>query len=201
MTEKLSDYRSKRSQSKTPEPFTSQDSNPKHLVFVVQKHQATALHFDFRLEVNGVMPSWAVPKGPSLNPKEKRLAMKVEDHPLDYRHFEGTIPEGNYGAGTVMVWDQGTYFPEVEEEDQRVQIKDKTEGTNIVENGIKKGQIKFYLDGKKLKGSFALVKTKGFGGRNSWLLIKHRDEFADDNFDLNKLDYSVKSEKKFSEIK
>src|SRR3990170_2642538 len=109
--EKLEKYRSMRRENETPEPFTSNDIDPDKLVYVVQKHQATALHYDFRLEVDGVMPSWAIPKGPSLDNKVKRLAMQTEDHPLDYRHFEGTIPEGQYGAGTVMVWDEGYYYP------------------------------------------------------------------------------------------
>lgn len=202
MTDKLSEYKSKRDQKKTSEPFSSTDSNLKHLVFVVQKHQATALHFDFRLEVDGAMPSWAVPKGPSLNSKDKRLAMKVEDHPLDYRHFEGTIPEGNYGAGTVMVWDEGTYYPEVEGDDKtRQQIKDKKDGNKVMDEGIRKGELKFFLQGKKLKGSFALIKTKGFAGKNAWLLIKHKDKYSNDNFDANKLDWSAKTKRTFSEIR
>src|SRR3989344_3375242 len=106
----LSKYKSLRDSHKTPEPFSSKDIDPKKLFFVIQKHQATALHYDFRLEVSGVMPSWAIPRGPSLDPAFKRLAMKTEDHPLDYRHFEGSIPKGEYGGGTVMIWDDGAYY-------------------------------------------------------------------------------------------
>src|SRR3989344_8907764 len=113
--DKLAKYKSMRKSSNTPEPFTSKKTDSKKLFFVIQKHKATALHYDFRLEAGGVMPSWAVPKGPTLDASVKRLAMKTEDHPLDYQHFEGVIPEGNYGAGSVMVWDEGTYYPEIEE--------------------------------------------------------------------------------------
>ena len=201
---KLDEYNKKRDKNKTPEPFTSKDINDKHLVFVVQKHAATALHYDVRLEVDGVMPSWAVPKGPTLDPQFKRLAMKTEDHPMDYRHFEGTIPEGNYGAGTVMVWDQGTYLPEIEvEKGVRRQIKDKKEGQKVMEEGIHKGEIKFFLDGDKLKGSFALVKTKGFPPGNSkdaWLLIKHKDEYCKEGFDAKDFDVSAVSKKSLKEI-
>src|SRR3989344_8215102 len=165
--DKLSKYKSKRNRQATPEPFTSSARNPEKLHFVVQKHKATALHYDFRLEVDGVMPSWAVPKGPSLDSKVKRLAMQTEDHPLDYRKFEGVIPEGNYGAGKVMIWDEGTYFPEIEEKGKRVQIKNKKEAEKIMREGLEKGEVKIYLSGKKLKGSFALVRTRGFAGRNS----------------------------------
>jgi len=128
----------------------------------VQKHLASHLHYDFRLEHNGVLLSWAVPKGPSLDPKTKRLAMKVEDHPFDYGMFEGVIPEG-YGAGIVMLWDYGTWEPESED----------------VDAALRKGDLKFRLNGFKLKGSWVLVKTHGFGGApNSWLVIKHRDDWA-----------------------
>lgn len=172
-----------RSEEKTPEPFTSKDVDPSKLVFVVQKHRATALHYDFRLEVDGVMPSWAVPKGPTLDPAIKRLAMQTEDHPIDYRHFEGAIPEGQYGAGDVIIWDEGVYIPEKEiSKGVREQVIDKKEAERLMLAGIEKGEIKFFLKGKRLKGSFALVKT-GFGGRNSWLLIKHRDEFAKEGYD------------------
>ena len=129
---------------------------------MIQKHRATQLHYDFRLEWNGVLLSWAVPKGPSLDPSVKRLAMAVEDHPVEYGGFEGVIPEAEYGGGTVMVWDTGTWEPEQED----------------VEGAIKKGDLKFMLHGKKLGGSWVLVRTRGFGsssGKSSWLLIKHRD--------------------------
>ncbi len=200
MTDKLKKYKSMRSQDKTPEPFTSADIDPKKLVFVVQKHQATALHYDFRLEVNKAMPSWAIPKGPTLDPQFKRLAMQTEDHPLDYRHFEGIIPEGQYGGGPVMIWDKGTYFPEIEiSKGIRKQIKDKKEGERIMEESIKKGEIKFMLDGKKLKGSFALVKTN-FGGKNAWLLIKHKDKYCKEGFDAKNLDFSEVTKRSIKEI-
>lgn len=148
------------------------------LAFVVQKHNATRLHYDFRLEVGGVMPSWAIPKGPTLDPTVKRLAMKVPDHDLEYRKFEGVIPEGQYGAGTVEIWDEGHYWPEVEvEKNVRREIKNREEAEKIMRHGLAKGEVKFHLYGKKLNGSFALIKTRGFGGKdNCWLLIKHRDE-------------------------
>jgi bifunctional non-homologous end joining protein LigD len=135
------------------------------LIYVIQKHFASHLHYDFRLEWNGVLLSWAVPKGPSLDPDIKRLAMQVEDHPIGYENFEGVIPEGQYGAGTVMVWDRGTWEPEISD----------------VEQALKKGDLKFVLRGEKLKGSWVLVRTRGYGGsqsRPSWLLIKHRDQYA-----------------------
>lgn len=194
--DKLSKYKSMRNERKTSEPFTGDDKHPDKLYFVVQKHRATALHYDFRLEVDGVMPSWAVPKGPSLDSGVRRLAMKTEDHPLDYRHFEGEIPQGEYGAGQVIIWDTGTYVPEKEvAKSERVKVKDKKEGEKLMLEGIEKGQVKFFLSGKRLKGSFALIKTKGFAGPNAWLLIKHKDEFAKEGF--NAADYvkSVVSDK------
>lgn len=141
------------------------------LIFVVQRHKATQLHYDFRLELDGVLKSWAVPKGPSLNPKDKRLAMMVEDHPYDYKDFAGVIPEGNYGAGIVEIWDNGTY----------TDIENSQEGTaeKNLRAGLKAGNLKFQLFGKKLKGEFALVKLKTKED-NSWLLIKHNDEYAVD---------------------
>ncbi len=165
----LEKYRDKRNFKKTPEPSGSADVVRKSaakkagLFFCVQKHLASHLHYDFRLEHKGVLLSWAVPKGPSLDPSVKRLAMHVEDHPLEYGDFEGVIPEG-YGAGIVMLWDRGTWKPESED----------------VDAALKKGDLKFTLDGVKLKGSWVLVRTRGPrdpSGR-SWLLIKHRDDWA-----------------------
>jgi bifunctional non-homologous end joining protein LigD len=173
------------------------------LAFVIHKHDATSLHFDFRLEINGVMPSWAIPKGPTLDPKLKRLAMKVDDHQMNYRHFEGIIPEGQYGAGPVMIWDQGTYIPEIEiSKGIRKEIKGK-DGQKVMEDGLKKGEIKFLLRGKKLNGSFALVKTKGFppGVKNAWLLIKHNDKYSKSGYDAKDYDFSVKSKKSLEEIR
>lgn len=196
--DKLSKYKSMRSPKQTPEPFTGVDVDPGKLFFVVQKHKATALHYDFRLEVDGVMPSWAVPKGPSLDSGVRRLAMKTEDHPLDYRHFEGEIPQGQYGAGQVIIWDTGEYWPEKEVGGQRVKVKMKVEGERVMEEGLKKGEIKFFLEGKRLKGSFALVKTKGFppgSSRDTWLLIKHKDEFAKEGHEAKDYVKSVVSDK------
>jgi bifunctional non-homologous end joining protein LigD len=163
----LGQYRKKRNFEVTKEPSGKSDPRGKSehkLLYVIQKHRASHLHYDFRLELNGVLLSWAVPKGPSLDPSVKRLAMQVEDHPLQYGEFEGVIPEGEYGGGTVMVWDTGTWVTEVDRPDVR----------------LKKGELKFTLNGKKLRGSWALVRTRGYGSRadKSWLLIKHRDKYA-----------------------
>jgi bifunctional non-homologous end joining protein LigD len=162
----LKEYNKKRHFNVSPEP-SGKAAPPKKqdtLIFVVQKHRATALHYDFRLEWNGVLLSWAVPKGPSLDSAVKRLAMQVEDHPVEYAGFEGVIPEGEYGGGTVMVWDQGTWTPESPE----------------VNAALAKGDLKFTLHGKKLKGSWVLVRTHGWGSSpgKSWLLIKHRDQYT-----------------------
>lgn len=203
ISKKLKLYNSKRSPKKTPEPFTSKDILKDKLAFVVQKHKATALHYDFRLEVGNVMPSWAVPRGPSLDNTVKRLAAKTEDHPLDYRHFEGVIPESEYGGGPVIIWDEGTYYPEVQlEDDSRKIIKDKKVGEKVMEQGLKKGEIKFFLFGKKLKGSFALVKTRGFppGKKNSWLLIKHKDKYVVPGFDAANYAKSVKTGKTIEDL-
>ena len=186
----LSTYKQKRSFSKTPEPVGGK-SKGKELIFVVQKHDATRLHYDFRLEMDGVLKSWAVPKGPSLDPNVKRLAMMVEDHPFDYHDFEGIIPEGNYGAGTVIVWDQGTYSP-IEE------LADKKSQEKYLKKMLEKGDLKFVLNGKKLKGEFVLVHTRGMG-ENSWLLIKHRDKYATTD-DITEKDKSVQSGKTIEKI-
>jgi bifunctional non-homologous end joining protein LigD len=162
----LKEYGKKRNFNVTSEPAGKSAPKQKNapLIYVIQKHRATALHYDFRLEWKGVLLSWAVPKGPSLDPAVKRLAMHVEDHPVDYASFEGTIPEGEYGGGTVMVWDQGTWTPEQED----------------VDAALAKGDLKITLNGKKLKGSWVLVRTHGYGRADgkSWLLIKHRDEYV-----------------------
>jgi bifunctional non-homologous end joining protein LigD len=161
----LGKYHAKRDFKVTPEPRgRARKRAGAELSFVVQKHQASHLHYDFRLEWNGVLVSWAVPKGPSLDPAVKRLAMAVEDHPLEYGGFEGIIPEGQYGGGTVMVWDRGTWEPEPESED--------------VDGALRDGELKFTLKGSKLKGSWVLVRTKDPSARPQWLLIKHKDRYA-----------------------
>jgi len=189
----LEEYRKKRDFSKTPEPagrVAQRAGNARF--FCVQKHLASHLHYDFRLEHNGVLLSWAVPKGPSLDPKTKRLAMKVEDHPLEYGEFEGVIPEG-YGAGLVMLWDRGTWTPEAGD----------------VDAALKKGDLKFTLDGYKLKGSWVLVRTSGrypgarggSGGESrTWLLIKHRDDWAGELDITEFAPLSVRSKGDFEDI-
>ena len=172
------------------------------LFFVIHKHHATSLHYDFRLEIGGVMPSWSIPKGPTLDNSLKRLAMSTTDHDMEYRHFEGVIPEGSYGAGPVMIWDEGYYIPEREiAKGVREEIKDRKEGEKVMKEGMEKGEIKFVLHGKKLHGSFALVKTKGWGPKNSWLLIKHLDEHVVKDYDANTYDSSAVSKKTLEEIK
>jgi len=170
----LKDYNDKRKFDETSEPKGKTKKSEDQLIFVIQRHAASRLHYDFRLEMEGVLKSWAVPKGPSLNPDDKRLAMMVEDHPYDYKDFEGNIPEGNYGAGQVEVWDSGTYEPL----DNTSKISDEKE----LLKELKAGSLKFILHGKKLKGEFALVKMKN-AENNAWLLIKHKDKFAKDEYD------------------
>jgi bifunctional non-homologous end joining protein LigD len=170
----LKDYNDKRKFDETTEPKGKTKKSEDKLIFVIQRHAASRLHYDFRLEMEGVLKSWAVPKGPSLNPDDKRLAMMVEDHPYDYKDFEGNIPEGNYGAGQVEVWDSGTYEPL----DQESKLSDEKE----LLKELKAGSLKFVLHGKKLKGEFALVRMKNAEG-NSWLLIKHKDKFAEEEYD------------------
>ena len=184
----LTEYRKKRKFDKTPEPGPKEKRTRTGRMFVIQKHRATQLHYDFRLEVDGVLKSWAVPKGPSLDPSVKRLAMQVEDHAVDYAKFEGVIPEGEYGGGTVMVWDYGTYKPE---------------NATDVSQALKKGELKFSLNGKKLKGSWVLVRTGGRypgGGDRSWLLIKHKDDWAGELDITEFAPLSVKSEGDFADI-
>jgi bifunctional non-homologous end joining protein LigD len=193
MSMALKEYNKKRVFNKTPEPTGGKPANDA-LHFVVQKHDATRLHYDFRLEMKGVLKSWAVPKGPSLNPDDRRLAMMVEDHPYDYKDFEGIIPEGNYGAGTVIVWDEGTY------ETLEPQKSIKEEEKSLLAQ-LKSGSLKFRLFGKKLKGEFALVhiKNNNGSGENAWLLIKHRDEFASTT-DITKKAKSVLSDKTIAQM-
>lgn len=172
------------------------------LLFVIHKHAATRLHYDFRLQIGDVMPSWAIPKGPTLDNTMKRLAMKVTDHSMEYRNFEGVIDEGKYGAGPVMIWDEGYYLPEIEvSKGVREIIKDYEEGQKVMKDGLKKGELKFTLFGKKIQGSFALIKTKGFGGPNAWLLIKHNDEYVKEGYDANDYDFSAVSGKSMEEIR
>lgn len=182
-------YKEKRNFKSTSEPEGGKPKG-KQLRFVIQKHAASRLHYDFRLEMEGVLKSWAVPKGPSTDPKVKRLAMMVEDHPFNYRDFEGSIPEGNYGAGTVIVWDEGTYEPIEEVEGKKAQDKH-------LRQQLHAGSLKFVLHGKKLKGEWALVKTQQ--SENSWLLIKHRDKYASE-VDVTKKSKSVISGKTLEQI-
>src|SRR5215472_4341359 len=181
----LEEYKRKRSFDHTPEPPPKLERKP-GFRFVVQKHRASHLHYDFRLEMEGVLKSWAIPKGPSLDPADKRLDMQVEDHPVSYFHFEGIIPEGNYGAGTVMVWDTGTWEP----------LGDPSEL-------LRKGDLKFRLHGSKLNGEFVLARMRSRrpGSKGTeWLLIKKRDEAARPGFDIDKLDYSVLTDRSLKEI-
>lgn len=168
MADNLSTYRAKRDFKKTSEPSGHLEVKAsRRRRFVIQKHDATRLHYDLRLELDGVFKSWAVTKGPSLDSHDKRLAVEVEDHPLDYGDFEGTIPKVEYGGGTVMLWDRGYWEPE---------------GRKSPEQALQKGDFKFTLDGDRLQGSFVLVRMRGREGekRTNWLLIKHNDEHAVD---------------------
>jgi bifunctional non-homologous end joining protein LigD len=217
----LRDYKSKRKFGKTPEPKPGEKTVPvtplysplslredeggvsevvesglspymrreTHLIFVIHKHAARALHYDLRLELEGVLKSWAVPKGPSLDPSLKRLAVMVEDHPLDYKDFEGVIPEGNYGAGSVIIWDRGFYH--------HPSAIDRKESEKLLLDGLKKGNMKFVLEGKKLQGEFALVKT--YRDEKSWLLLKKKDRYAMKGDVLNE-NRSVVSDKTLEEV-
>jgi bifunctional non-homologous end joining protein LigD len=181
----LEEYQRKRRFPETPEPPAEVPAEAGHR-FVVQKHQASRLHYDFRLEMDGVLKSWAVPKGPSLDPADKRLAMMVEDHPVSYVHFEGIIPADNYGAGTVQVWDTGEWAPEGNPEEM-----------------LEKGDLKFTLNGQKLKGGFVLARMRSRrpGSKGTeWLLIKHRDEFVVPGYDIDKYDWSVLTRRSLAEI-
>ena len=180
----LVEYKRKRNFKETPEPGAKIERSKKQR-FVVQRHDATRLHYDFRLEMDGVLKSWAVPKGPSLNPGDKRLAVMVEDHPVSYIDFHGSIPEGNYGAGTVDVWDNGTYIP-IDGKGKEITEKDALKALDA-------GNLKVALKGKHLKGEFALVRLKD---EKNWLLIKHRDEFAVDDEYTSEDQKPVKPHKK-----
>jgi len=184
-------YVKKRDFTKTAEPKAGKSDDKGHLRFVIQKHDASHLHYDFRLEMDGVLKSWAVPKGPSTDPKTKRLAMMVEDHPFDYRNFEGIIPQGQYGGGTVIVWDEGAYEPIEKVEGKKAQEKELLKE-------LDSGSLKIILHGKKLQGEFALVKTHGMG-ENAWLLIKHNDKFAKPD-DITEEDESVKTGRTIAQV-
>ncbi|PYV55174.1 MAG: hypothetical protein DMG91_12780 [Acidobacteria bacterium] len=189
----LDEYKRKRRFQDTPEPPPKLQKKSQHR-FVIQKHRATRLHYDFRLEMEGVLKSWAVPKGPSLDPADKRLAMQVEDHPVSYFDFEGIIPEGNYGAGTVMVWDVGTWQPLKEEVKGKLVPASDAEGSAM----LQKGDLKIRLDGQKIKGDFALVhiKSRRPGSKGTeWLLIKKKDDFVVHGYDAENYDESALSGK------
>ncbi|HLI64119.1 MAG TPA: DNA polymerase ligase N-terminal domain-containing protein [Terriglobales bacterium] len=181
----LEEYQRKRDFSQTPEPRPKVGKGARRR-FVVQMHRASHLHYDFRLEMDGVLKSWAVPKGPSLDPADKRLAMQVEDHPVSYFDFEGVIPPGNYGAGTVMVWDMGTWEPQGDAAEM-----------------LRKGDLKFRLHGSKLNGDFALVhiQARRPGSKGTeWLLIKHRDAYAQPGYDIDQYGYSALTKRSLQEI-
>jgi len=173
MARSLSAYRKKRDFKKTKEPAGQKEVGGKRPIFVIQQHAARAMHYDLRLQIGGVLVSWAVPKGPSLNPKTKRLAVMTEDHPMEYAKFEGIIPKGEYGAGPVIVWDRGTYK----------NMREKDEKIVSMPTCLREGRIEVFLRGKKLKGAFALIRMKGTVGtkspKSNWLLIKMKDEYAD----------------------
>ncbi len=175
---------------------------PGLFAFVVHKHRATSLHYDFRLEIGGEMPSWSIPKGPTLDPTVKRLAMPTGPHDLEYRHFEGVIPRGEYGAGPVMIWDEGLFTPEVEvAKGERRLVTESQEAAEVAAASLRDGNLKFSLYGKKLQGSFALVRTRGLGGRReAWLLIKHRDDYCRTGYDASDYDYSAVTNRSISEI-
>jgi DNA ligase D-like protein (predicted 3'-phosphoesterase) len=166
----LERYRSKRDPKRTPEPMGNRRRPSKRPRFVIQQHDATAMHYDFRLEAEGVLKSWAVPKGPSTDPRDKRLAMPTEDHPMEYASFEGVIPEGEYGAGPVIVWDEGTFRNLTEEDGKEIPLAE----------GLGRGHVKFWLRGKKLRGGWSLRRTTiGRDSREKWLLVKLKDQEAD----------------------
>ncbi len=187
----LATYKKKRKFDATPEPSGKILKGKGPLKFVIQKHAATRLHYDFRIEHKGVLVSWAVPKGPSLRGEDKHLAMSVEDHPLDYMKFEGVIPEGNYGAGVVIVWDFGNYLA--------LGARDRAESEKLIAAGLKSGQVKIVLNGEKVKGGFAFIKLKNDKKGNAWLLIKEKDAYRK-NVDITKKDKSVLSGKNLKQM-
>jgi bifunctional non-homologous end joining protein LigD len=169
----LKEYKKKQRFDKTPEPKDAKSKKHNNTpIFVIQKHNSRQLHYDFRLEDNGILKSWALPKGPTIDPEERHLAVQTEDHPLDYANFEGKIPEGEYGTGDVIIWDKGTY-------------KNLKENNDLMKN-IKNGEIAVWLEGKKLKGGFALIQTKYQSNKKNWLLIKMKDEYAKPNKTISK---------------
>jgi len=181
----LATYNKKRNFKATPEP-KGKEVKKNFFRFVVQRHDASRLHYDFRLELGGVLKSWAVPKGPSMNPEDKRLAVMVEDHPVSYMHFEGEIPKGNYGAGTVEVWDNGVFFP-VNEELEKLSEREALKS-------LEKGELKIFLKGEKLEGGFVLIRMKK--DDKNWLLIKHKDEYAvNKKYDSEKFSASAAKKK------
>lgn len=181
--------------------MTPMNEDTQKLVFVVQKHKATTLHYDFRLEIGGVMPSWSIPRGPSLESGVRRLAMPTSNHNLEYRHFEDVIPGGRFGAGPVMIWDEGTYSPEVEvSKGVRREVATREEAEEVAKASMKEGNLKFRLYGKKLRGSFALIRTAGFRGKESWLLIKHNDEYSRQGYDAKDYDFSAVSNRTLAQI-
>jgi DNA ligase D-like protein (predicted 3'-phosphoesterase) len=185
----LEEYRRKRDFRRTPEPRGHRQQPGHKPVFVVQKHDASRLHYDFRLEVGGVLKSWAVPKGPSMNTRDKRLAVPTEDHPLDYRNFEGIIPEGQYGAGRVIVWDTGTFQNITERDGQPVPL----------DQAIENGQLAIWIEGKKLKGGFALTRIRD-GKKPVWLLVKKRDGYANASDPVTDQPASVLSGRRIEEL-
>jgi bifunctional non-homologous end joining protein LigD len=196
MARELEEYREKRDFRRTPEPPPKKAANTGPLTFVVQKHRARQLHYDFRLEVDGVLKSWSVPKGPSLNPGDRRLAVRVDDHPLEYATFEGSIPKGEYGAGEVIVWDSGTYSPD---EDGQLLFSDRAAAEKAMRKGLETGKLSLFLRGSKLKGSWALVKMQR--KEKDWLLMKHRDDYVNYSKDILAEDESVITGRTVEDIK
>ncbi len=191
----LTEYSAKRSFSATPEPAAQvRDAHGGPLLFVIQQHAARHMHYDLRLECDGVLKSWAIPKGPSLDPNDKRLAAQTEDHPFDYASFEGVIPPGQYGAGEMIVWDCGVYSPD---EGQQYSFHDRAQAEERVRTELENGKLSFLLRGEKVKGSFALVRM---ADRKNWLLIKHKDRFVAKT-DLTAQNRSVLSNASVEEMK